>query len=260
MTHAIQATVFLCCVLCCAVHVQAQTKLEPEVAKQVQDLVELGMDAFTRKDYDQAISAFERGYDLSGAPQFLLNIAVARQRLGQHQDSEQMLERVILHPQSSDAQRATAQGLRRGIGTLTVSRALAEARPAPAAPALASVTRPAAGAPTHTGWSGLQTTGAIVLAGGVAGLGTSFWLDRDLGPRLDQLGKLARQRDEQAYLTLREEVEDRRHLIFFSGGLGAALVLGGALLMVYGGESEAPASVQWQLLPSPRGATLLRSF
>jgi tetratricopeptide (TPR) repeat protein len=60
-------------------------------------------DYYVKADYDKALKEFQETYRLSKRPQFLYNIAVCHERLGQYQEAVENLEQYLRDlPEASD--------------------------------------------------------------------------------------------------------------------------------------------------------------
>jgi tetratricopeptide (TPR) repeat protein len=140
--------------------------------KQARGLFEQGQVHYSLGEYDQAIAAFRKAYELTSAPGLLFNIAQAHRLNGQCKEALEVYRHFIrLAPDSqyrAEAdQQVAALAIRCGVTTAEVE---ASVRPPPGALATSPVEigRTAIPAGTPRRWSSRRRVGALVLATGVA--------------------------------------------------------------------------------------------
>jgi tetratricopeptide (TPR) repeat protein len=83
----------------------AQPKPAPEKVAADQRAKELfgkGDTAYSEGRYEEALSAFNEAYDLSGRPQLLFNISNAAERLGRYQEAVDALEKYLASGKAKD--------------------------------------------------------------------------------------------------------------------------------------------------------------
>lgn len=250
-------------ILLCAVLLPRTATAQQPQAANAQEAFNLGMEAYSAENYEEAIALFQRGYDFQPETMFLYNIALAHLKLGQYTDAHAFARRahaaddLPARARASNAARLVALGTR-----LTTTQRVEAERAAIAARALeqrlqrqaleASVIQPAAptegpGALTYAG-----AGAALVGAGLVAG---ALYLGHDVQQRLDTL-KTVEQRSQ--YDTERDAIEADQSLgqILLFSGIGLAAV--GSGLLVYdlldGTSSDSPQITLEPTLGEARGA------
>lgn len=207
--------------------------------------------------YEEATTAFQESYELSGRPGLLFNIANAHERLGQLEEALQALQRFA--PDAPEHQHATVNAR---IATIEERlREQDEARRAAETEAVESntptVALPAAVVPAEpTSSSAAKPVGIALLAlGGVAVGGglVAALLARSSRGNLDDacLGSLCPASAADDF-----DAENRRALaadiLLFGGG---ALVLGGIIALVAGRDDGDDSSARIDVAPARGGAS-----
>lgn len=138
-------------------------------ADRARQLFELGRQRFEAGDLEQAIDAFQEGYQLDPRPEFLLNLAQSYRALGRRREAIDHFERFIAaapdHPLRPAAERTLAE-LRREEAAARA--AAAEARPVPLVPVARPAAAPAPAAHRSRFWIWAAAGAAVVLGGAAA--------------------------------------------------------------------------------------------
>ena len=195
----------------------------------------LGLEHFKSERYDEAIEAFEAGYELFGDPQFLINIAVSEQRLGDHEGALATLKRLEALPRSSDEQRVVSASLT--VASEAVLRAEALAR---ASGDGLEATGPEAP------WSAKPLQWGLLGAGGT-GLLLSGWFARRAAVGIEELERQRARGEREEYDQTRERVERARRAGRVSLIAGGALAAAGVIVIVARPDTEREEETRAQL-------------
>jgi len=230
----------------------AQDRMPDDEDAQARIYFQNGRYHFENGHYKEAISAWNRAYELSARPQLLYNIASAQERLGDWQEALDSLNayRSFAAPEDWQALERRIVALERRIAeNARETQATESSRPSPntvASPRSRATKNPL----------GLSLTG-----GGVAGLSTAVFLgararaagvDASAGCGESSSGLLC---SEDVSTTIRRQ--QRLALgADISTGLGLLAVTGGVVLLVRTGDSGASLS----LAPTMNGLTLRGHF
>jgi tetratricopeptide (TPR) repeat protein len=212
-----------------------------------------GQAAYDAKQYDAALTAWERSYQLSRLPALLFNIAQAHRLRANPGDCTMAVEayRNFTKLDPTSAQRGTAEGFIAELGAC----ATAESHAAVTAPWVAP-TPPAGGPVDHGGSNGKKLASYVVGGASLVMLGAGIYF----GGRADSLGKEVTAACERGCLFSDIEAKDaegrsaatKQYVFYGIGGAGLAA----AGILYYLGSREHASGVAI----APRGGGAMATW
>jgi tetratricopeptide (TPR) repeat protein len=229
--------------------------------KKTQAHFDKGAEYYVQEKYARAIVEFRKGYRISQQPMFLLNIALAQAKLGQHDKA------LATSRQASAGLSGKAAVSNQGLGAACAiivdanKRAEAIAEAAAASRADASTedsTDPSTDKPSavsdDSSFGVLGWTGAAALVLGGAALGGAGWTALDLDDDWAAYEAAGEQANTARYEQLRQDIsqkQDRGQILLYTG---AGLTIAGATLlaveMLADEPDTQPAPHAYSLTPS----------
>ncbi len=119
----------------------------PNDIARAREYFETGRLLFDQGDYDVAAKKFLAGYELVQRPQFLLNIGLCFQKLGQLEEARLYYQRFLSETPADDPDRGRAQQWMGEVEAKLAERAKSAPPPPPPAPTTTSPPAPATPAP-----------------------------------------------------------------------------------------------------------------
>lgn len=237
---------------CAALMVAAEVAGADEPAEAEKLFVE-GQAAFDANRFDEAVSAWERSYELSKEPGLLFNIGQAYRQRRKPGDCAKALEAYQEYMKLD--RRADQRTLAEGFAAEMRSCAASEAPTTTAEPRSEP---PIAG--SDEGTSGGRTkriAGLAIAGGGVALVVTSFYFGHRASSLGDEVTDACNEDNGCDWAVFGPKDADGRsaqtkHYVF--GGLGLAAIFGGALVYWLGSREAAPAPIA--ITPRRDGAAL----
>jgi tetratricopeptide (TPR) repeat protein len=203
--------------------------------------------------YDEAIAKFFEAKTVYDDPRFDFNIARCYHKKGSCEPATQYYRALLARADADPEDRKDAERFLAELGPCKVEVAQ---DPKKGDPEQGKPKGGGAGAYDYVAW-GLLIGGGLTLGGGVV-------LDVGSAARGDDLEAAAASGDSARYDAAKQEVEDRQVVLYGMYGVGAALTLGGSLMLLLDGDVESAegGALRWGplLAPGVAGASVSGRF
>jgi tetratricopeptide (TPR) repeat protein len=225
----------------------------PSDEKQAQQLYNQGRRAYRDQDYERAAQAFEAASRLSSDPIYLYNLAQARRKQGRLQDAVTAFEGYLKAAPDAPNRAAVQRTLSELRGQLPPVPAPTPVAPEPTPPTPAPAPTPAPVAETSPGRPALFWVGLGGMIAGVALLGGGI----GVGVQANNIASDLSKGSGQWSSTRQNQFSDgqtKANTAYALYGVGAALAVGGVILMVVKRSPSSESRVAFRLTPLLGGA------